>query len=183
MNYYCLVEKDQARSSWVLFDLVKRLTEHSKRPELPPVMYTFFGPRRDGEMRMKARYDALRCKTCGRYDDDPVFEAGFEDPVVIRVNGDFTHTQDRLLVISEKFVRVLREAKVRGYETKPVGTSGWHAFRATERVDFAPGIMKLIKPFCRECGRAKGAKGGFKHLSQLRVPADGNTMFTTKRGW
>jgi hypothetical protein len=183
MNYYYLGERDQSRSSWVLFELVKAGPKHFRNPELPPVMYQFFGPQPEGEMRMKPEYLPLCCKTCGRYDDDPVFEVGFKDPVTIRIKGDFSHTQDRVFVVNEKFLSVVQKAKIRGYETKPVGKSGWHAFRATERVDFAERVMKLVEPFCPECKRAQTTTGMFEHLSQLDVPNHPNTFFTTKRGW
>ncbi len=183
MNYFCLWENNQARASWVLFDLVKAAPKHIRNPELPPVMYQFFGPQPDGEMRMKPEYLPLCCNKCGRYDDDPVFEIGFREPVSIRIKGDFSHTQDRVFVVSDKFLSVVRKAKVRGYETKPVGKSGWHAFRATERVKFADGVMKLVEPSCPVCGRAKTTTGSFERLSQLSVPIHPNTFFTTTRGW
>lgn len=183
MNYYRLGERGQTRASWVLFELVKAGPKHVRNPELPSVMYQFFGPQAEGEMRMKPEYLPLCCKKCGRYDDDPVFDVGFREPVTIRIRGDFSHTQDRVFVVSEKFLNAIRKAKVRGYETKPVGKSGWHAFRATERVGFRDGVMKLVEPTCPECKRADGTTGMFKHLSQLSVPKSRNTFFTTEKGW
>lgn len=183
MNYYCLWEKDQPRASWVLFDLVKTAPKHTRSLELPPVMYRFFGPQPEGEMRMKPEYLPLCCKTCGRYEDDRVYDVGFRDPVNIHIKGDFSHTQDRVFVVNDKFLAVIRKAKVRGYETKPVGKSGWHAFRATERVSFVEGVMKLVPPSCPECRRSRTTTGSFEHLSQLAVPPHPSTFFTTAQGW
>jgi hypothetical protein len=118
MNCYYLDERDQTHPSWVLFELVKAAPKHARKPELPPVMYQFFGPLLEGEMQMKAEYLPLCCRKCGRYDEDAVFEVGFRDPVTIRIRGDYSHTQDRVFAVSEKFLTVLRNAKVRGYETK-----------------------------------------------------------------
>jgi hypothetical protein len=183
MKYFYLGENDQAYASWVLFDLVKAGPKHVRNPKLPPEMYQFFGPSPDGEMQMKPEYLPLCCPKCGRYDDDPVFDVGFRDPVRIRIKGDFSHTQDRVLVVSEKFLHAIRNARVRGYETKPIGKSGWHAFRATERVGFRTGVMRLVEPTCPECKRAKSTIGMFERVSQLSVPESSNTFFTTERGW
>ena len=150
MNYYHLVSNDKSRTSWVLFDLVKLGQKHRPSPELPPVMYKLFGPQPDGEMSLKPRYAPLCCKACGRYDDDPVFEAGFEAPVVVRIKGDFGHTNDRVFLINDKFLTALRKARVQGYETKPAGTNGWHAMRITTRVNFSNNVIKLVKPICKE---------------------------------
>jgi hypothetical protein len=183
MHSYLLVEKDPSKSSWVLMELVKPVKKRLRSPDLPPVMYRFFGLPPDGEMRMKPQYVPLCCKTCGRYDDDAAFDVGFKDPVTIRIQGDFGHTEDRILVVSDRFLSVLKKAKVRGYETRPAGTSGWHALRATVHVDTAKGVMKPVKPICRTCGRSNGAVGSFEHRKQLSIPPQANTFFTTKTNW
>lgn len=183
MNYFCLWENDQARASWVLFDLVKAGPKHLRKPELPSVMYQFFGPQPEGDMWMKPQYAPLCCRKCGRYDEDAVFEAGFTEPARIRIKGDYSHTQDRVLVVNEKFLSVICKAKVCGYETKPVGRSGWHALRVTNRVKCAEGVLIPAEPYCAVCGRSDGAVGEFQHRSQLSVPTMGNTFFTTKTNW
>ena len=43
-------------------------------------------------MRIKRQYEPLRCKTCGRYDAYAMFEIGFDEPVQIRIKGDFGDT-------------------------------------------------------------------------------------------
>lgn len=183
MNCYKLVEKDQPRSSWAIHDRVKSLPMHQKRPELPSVIYRFFGPESEGEMQMKSEYRSLRCKTCGCYDDDSVFNIGFFDPVIIRIKGDFAGTQDRVFAISDKFLKVIKNAKTYGFETKPIGTTGWHAFRVTERVDCDESVMSLLEPFCLECNRPDRVPGTFEYSKQLSLPARSNTFFTTKKGW
>lgn len=180
MNYFCLWENDQARASWVLYELVKAGPKHVRNPRLRPVMYQFFGPQPDGEMQMKPEYMPLCCKRCGRYDEDAVFKVGFREPVSIRIKGDFSHTQDRVFIVSDKFLSVVRKAKVRGFEAKPVGKSGWHALTVTHLVDCAEGVLKPAEPYCSECGRPDGAVGAFEHARQLACPQSGSTFFTTK---
>ncbi len=183
MNYYSLVEKDQPQSSWAIHTRTKPLPKHRRRPELPPVIYRFFGPTPDGEMCMKPEYHELVCKSCGRYDDDPVFEVGFSDPVLIRIRGDFASTEDRVYAVSQKFLEVLRKARVRGYETKPLGSSCWHAFRVTKRVECDESVMEFIEPFCHDCMRPARTPGAFEHVRQVSAPQDWNTFFTTEKGW
>ena len=183
MKYYLLVDDDQPKSSWAVFEIVKADPKRKRPAEIPPVMYQFFGPTPDGEMRIKPEYESLCCSKCHRYDSDAVFDVGFKDPVTIRIKGDFAHTQDSVPAISDKFLNVLRKSKTRGYETKPLGTSGWHALRVTERVDSAEGVIEPTKPLCPECGRAKNAVGAFAHVSHLSVPKEPNAIFTTKKSW
>mgnify|MGYP001569024203 CR=1 FL=1 len=179
MNYYYLDERDQTRPSWVLFDLVKRGRKNVRQSELPPAIYQFFGSQPEGEMRMKPEYLQTCCKKCGRYDEDAVFQVGFSDPVTIRIKGDYSHTQDRVFLVSERFLKVLCNAKVRGYESKPVGKSGWHALCVTVRVNCADGVLKPAEPYCPACGRPDGAVGSFERVSQLSVPRDDKTFITT----
>src|SRR5436190_9058711 len=150
MNAFHLVEKDQSKASWTAFELVKALPKRPRQPELPAVIYTFFGPPSDGEMRMKPQYEGLRCKVCGQFDDDEIFRVGFFDPVIIKIKGDFSHTEDKVFAISGKFLGALKKGKVRGYEVKPLGSTGWHAMRITERVECKDNVMEEIGPFCPE---------------------------------
>src|SRR3954467_13836261 len=92
MNYYCLCLLDQPKSSWVLHDVIKRLPK-GKSPEMPSAFYKFFPPP-DANLHLKARFQPLCCPTCGRYDSDAVFEAGFEEPVSVHFKQDLALTND-----------------------------------------------------------------------------------------
>lgn len=183
MNYYYLVEKDKLRLSWAVSVVRKPLPKHTRNAELPPVLYRFLGPVPEGEMALKPQYEGVACKVCGSYDDDAMFDLGFFDPVTIRFKEDFGHTDDRVFVISQKFLDVLRSAKIHGFETKPLGSSGWHALRVTERVECDESVMEQIGPFCRECGRAERVPGAFTKLEELSLPSRPRVIFTTKKGW
>jgi hypothetical protein len=180
VDCFLLGDNDHAKSSWVLFEVVRPLPGRPRSPALPPAMAAFFGPRPDGEMRMRPHFQPACCPACGRYDEDDVFDIGFEGPVTIRLLGDFGWTEDRLCVVSARFLKVLRGAKVRGYETKPVGTSGWHALRVTERVECRKGVIRPSRKRCRACGRPDGGVGGFQDVGDLSVPGHPNTLFTTE---
>ncbi len=183
MNYYYLGVRDEARESWVLFDLVKANPKRVPNPELPSALYQLFGPSPLGDMRMKSQYLPLCCAKCGRYDEDAIFSTGFSTPAIIHIKGDYGRTRDRILVVNERFLKVIQIAKVRGYETKPIGSSGWHALQVTHRVECMEGALKRAEPYCPECGRSNGSVGSFQQLRQLAVPEDGNTFFTTKVNW
>jgi hypothetical protein len=182
MNYYEIGLADYTKTSWAMHEVVKRLPKQPRPAEMPSVFYKFF-PSRDVELRMKPQYHHLCCKKCGRYDSYKVFEIGFDDPVTMRFKGDYGHTNDRMFVINDKFMKVLRKAKVSGYETKPLGKSGWHALRVTLLVDYTDRVVKTRKPLCSECGRPKENFGLFQYQSQLSLPSQSNTFFTTKSGW
>jgi hypothetical protein len=183
VKFYYLVEKDPVRSSWAIHDVFKALPKRPPQPGLPPALHRFFGPDPDGEMVLKPQYTSIVCKSCGQYDDDAAFDIGFSDPVKIHVKGDFGHTEDRVFAISARFLNVLKGEKVRGFETKPLGSSRWYALRVTERVDCDESVMQEIGPFCKKCGRPDTVPGEFLSIEQLSLPSQSNTLFTTKRGW
>ena len=182
MNYYSFNVKIHAKTSWALKEVVKRLPRRPKPEEMPPVFYKFF-PSSDVEVRMKPQYHTICCKKCGRYDSDKAFEIGFADPVTIRFKGDYGHTADRIFIINDRFLNAIRKAKVSGYETKPLGKSGWHALRAILLIDHLDGVIKARKPLCSECGRPKENFGLFEYKNQLSLPVQPNTFFTTKTSW
>jgi hypothetical protein len=182
MNYYSFDTEDHAKSSWALHEVLKLLPNRPDAEGLPSVLRKFF-PSADVEVRMKPQYRPPCCRRCGRFDSDTMFGIGFDDPVMIRFKGDFGFTNDRVFVISDKFLKALRTARTSGYETKPLGKSGWHALRATRLVDHVEGVIKSRKPLCPECGRPKESYGLFEHLRGLSLPTQPNTLFSTKQGW
>jgi len=150
-------------------------------PRLPPAFYKFFPPP-DAQVHLRPKYQRLCCPRCGRYDADKAFELGFDEPVTIRFKEDMGLSDDRIFVVNDKCVRVLKSADVAGFETKPIGKSGWHALRAILLVDSERGLLKPTKPNCPECGRPKSAGAWIWRLNQLSPPARANTFFSTKMG-
>ena len=181
MTYYrfCLI--DQPKSSWVLHDVIQRSLKR-RSTEMPSAFNKFFAPP-DADVHRKERYQKLCCSKCGRYDSDEVFEAGFEEPMAIQFKQDMGWTNDRQLVLSDKVLGVLKKAKVGGYETKPVGRSGWHVMRVTSRVDCNKKVYNLEKPNCKACGQPAEGGGSIWQLRDVKPPAGTNTFFTTKVGW
>jgi|GEM_PF-1331923 len=183
MSYFRLVERDQPRESWLLYSLIEKQPKRQKRPELPSVVSRLLGHPAQFKMEMKMPYLPFRCESCGKYDSHEMFDVGFHDPVRVRIKGDFAHTNDRILIVSETFLRVIQAAKVRGYESKPVGSSGWHALRITELVDCNPDVITADGPICPLCGRSKSAHGLFSCVNQLVLPKAKSTFFTTRSHW
>ncbi len=181
MEYYRLCE-DEGSPSKLIFE------DGSPRPRTvdsdasPPPDNKYLGPASDSEWRFKACYESIVCPVCGRYDEDEVYNVGFEDPVDIRIRGDFGEVQD-ITLISDKFLSVLRREKVRGFETKQVGSTIWHALRVTERVDCDERVMDEKPPRCPACDRLKRTLGCFRSVSELTPPKRPMTLFTTKTGW
>ena len=182
MNFYEISLEDQPKTSWAFHEVVKLLPKQPRPTEMPSVFYKFF-PSADVEVRMKPQYHKVCCKKCGRFNSDKIFEIGFDEPVTIRFKGDFGYSNDRMFVINDKFLKVLKQAKARGYKTKPLGKSGWHALRATLRVEHVDKVIKTQKPLCSECGRPKENFGVFEYRRQFSLPNQYNTFFTTTKGW
>lgn len=182
MQYYSIDLIDHDKTSWALHDVVKILPSQPRDPGLAPIFYKFF-PSADVEIRMKPQYRHLCCKKCGRYDAEKMFKIGFDDPVTIRFKGDYGYTHDRIFVINDKFLKVLKKSKIGGYETKPLGRSGWHALHVTALVSSRDGVIKSRKPLCTECGRPKECFGLFQYINELGITNQQNTFFTTKTSW
>lgn len=180
MSFYYLGESDQPKSSWVLHELGKPSEKKARKSELPNSVLRFFGPSPDGEMLLKARYRSALCSSCGRYTEESVFRIGFDDPVCVRIRGDFSHTQDRVFVVSERFLGALQKGRVTGYEAKELGSSGWHALLVTNLVDHSEGVLIPKGPKCAACRLPDGAVGCFEHEEQFSLPADANTFFSPK---
>ena len=182
MNHYEISLEDYPKTSWALHEVVKLSPRRPRPAEMPSVFYKFF-PSADVEVRLKPQYHHVCCNKCGRFDSDKMFEIGFDDPVTIQFKGDYGHTNDRMFVINEKFLKVLKKSKVGGYETKSLGKSGWHALHVTLLVDYVAGVVKTRKPICSKCGRPKENFGVFQYRRQLSLPSQSNTFFATKTGW
>ena len=127
----------------------------------------FFGPQPDGKMRMKPAYLPACCKTCRRYDDDDIHDIGFAEPVTIRIRGDFAFTQDRVLIVSDKSLK-REEPAGGGFETKPIGKSGWHALASRTARGQQEGRTQTGRaglPDLREPER--NPLGAFQYISEL----------------
>lgn len=183
MNAYYLGENDQPRSSWVLYELAKPVERRANKSDLPNAIRRFFGPQPDGEMRMKPQYLSALCSSCGRYTEEAVFRIGFSDPICIRIKGDFSHTQDRVFAVSDRCLQALKKGHVTGFETKPLGSTGWHALLVTKLVDHPEGVLTPAEPRCPVCRLPDGAIGSFQHVEQLGIPVDSNTFFSPKTNW
>jgi hypothetical protein len=181
MRAYYLGEKDQTKPTWILFDSEGK--NGREKSQLPQNILKFFGPRLDSDQQMKQEYLGLCCSECGKYDEDDIFAAGFRDPVTIRIKGDFGHTQDRVFIVSERCLDILLKGKVRGFVYKAIGTSGWSAVQITRRVECREGVLIPADPICKSCRRPNGAAGFIKYESEISIPDEDPTFFTTRTNW
>jgi hypothetical protein len=182
MRYYSIDLSDHAKPSWVLHEVVRVLPKKPRKEGLAPVIYKFF-PSSRLEVTMKERYRDFCCKTCGRFEAQKMFDLGFDDPVTIGFKGDYGHTNDRIFSINDKFLNVLQTTGVKGYEVKPLGSSGWHAVNITLRVNCIETVITSCEPLCSECGRPRESFGLFKAVRDVEVPSVENTFFTTRQYW
>ena len=183
MKCYTLISRDQKQESWLMYLPVQKLPQRKRRPELPNVIQSLLGKPPEFRLEMKAKYVPFCCKQCGRYDPDTMFEQGFNDPVRIKIKGDYDHTNDRIFIVSDTFLACIVAAQVRGYESKAVGSSGWHALRITERVDCKSDTIETSGSNCSGCGLPEEAHGGFCNENEICFPNCSNTLFTTKLHW
>ena len=182
MNYYRLSEKDQPRLSWALVIREKKGKLPERPPAIPATVHRLLGQPFPPGLRFKPQYSRYRCKLCGRFDGYEVFDEGFDDDVKIRIKGDFGHTTDRIFVVNDRFVKTIESVNAQGYELKPLGKSGWHAFRVNCLVGIAPGVIKTTNSVCPECGRPDEAWGLVQRVSEIDVPATSGTFFAPKKG-
>jgi hypothetical protein len=184
MKWFSLCQIDQRRPTWVLFERQKKLP-----PDRPPLetipfaVHALLGAAVRGQMSIKDKYLQLCCRKCGRYDSYAIFNIGFDEDVSVRISGDFGHSNDRIFLVNEKFLSAIRQARVKGFETKPLGRTGWHAFRITVLVESSDTIVKTSGPACLECGTPEEAWGVHERETDLSLPETSNTFFTTLKSW
>lgn len=184
MNYYILDQNDQSKPSWALCTPVAPMPKRSKSAAIPKTVNALLGTPPPMSMRIKEKYLKACCKTCRRYDEHDIFDIGFDGEVSIKIKGDFAHSNDRVLLVSDRFLSVLQTMEAKGFEAKPLGQSGWHALRATCLVEGVEGVIKDFGERCPECGRAEYSAGIHEKLSQLvGLPTSEKTVFTTRLGW
>src|SRR5688572_8658202 len=181
MNIYRLQQKDQLRASWVILSETEPPRKRTTPAGVPPTVRRLLGSPSEGQLHLKAQYAALVCKTCKRYDAYRMFDLGFDDDVTIRIKGDFAHTDDRVFLVGNRFLDVLKSSDVSGYEVKALGVTGWHALRVTRLVDSEASVIKTSGQPCAECGRPREAWGVHEHLGQVSLPTESNTFFTTRK--
>jgi hypothetical protein len=176
-KFYKLCLLDYAKSSWAMHDIVKNIARHP-HPELPPVFYKFF-PSPDAQVRLKPPYQSIVCPQCRRYDTDEAFKIGFFEPATLRFKEHIGVTDDHIDVVADKCLAALKRAKVGGYETKPIGKSGWHAFRVTLRFD--PPVESVVTrgKKCPKCGRPEYVGVKDWEVRHVVHPSHGNTFYTT----
>lgn len=183
-KFYYLSENDHLRPSWVLFTPANKSTSKRKVSEvIPPTVNALLGPRPESPMKIKLAYAGLRCPRCGRYEADRAFDIGFDGEASIKIKGDFGHAADRVFLVTNAFLNVLKAVRIQGYETKPIGATGWHALRITVLVDANPDVFKTAGSPCPECGRPEESWGVPVRVTDLAVPKATNTFFTTKQSW
>jgi hypothetical protein len=183
-QFHYLSETDHTRPSWVIFSPVsKRPVKRVASQGVPSTVNALLGHRREIAMHIKPAYSHLQCCSCGRYDSYRIFDVGFDDDVTINIKGDFGHTNDRIFVVTQKFLDVLRNAHTTGYEVKRIGTTGWYALRITLFVDSNDSVIKTSGAACSECGNPEECWGIHLRLSDLRLPSTADCLFTTKKGW
>ncbi len=181
---YRVCDNEQPRRNWVVFREIKAPKPFPRFQFIPRGMFdTSRGM--GGVFQTRPRYQRVVCSRCHRFDSDEIFQAGFDEDVTIRFRDDFATTNDRIFLISQRMLEVLRKGKVGGFEVKPVGKEGWHGLNVTLRVDSDPGAYHEAGARCRACGmRKEGAGGGLiELLSQVTAPARSNVFFTTRAAW
>jgi hypothetical protein len=108
---YYLSENDHSRPSWVLFEPAVEARPRRKRSEaIPSTVNALLGPRPESAIRIKPAYASLRCRQFGRFDADQAFDG----EVSIKIRGDFGHTSDRVFVVTDAILEVLRAVGVSG---------------------------------------------------------------------
>jgi hypothetical protein len=135
---------------------------------------------RDGEYGLRFRYLGLFCPECHGFEQDKVFEHGFDPHIRIRVNPgrNIMQTDDDFLCVSEALLEHLKRASVRGFEHKQLPETNWHVLRITERVPIDSSILELSGHKCSLCKR-QGQYGGLQYEREVQRPSAELTFFSS----
>lgn len=179
---YRICSNEQPRTNWVVFRQIEAPKRMPPSPNVPGVVRTLLGYHRGvgGIREVRSRYSTLVCPGCQNFDSDKIFDAGFDDDVLIHFRDDFAETNDFIFVIGQRMLDVLRKGCVTGYEVKQLDKSGWYAMRATVRVNSDPAVFRYEKPKCKKCGDPVDGGGSHWLLSEIEPPPTSKTFFTTR---
>jgi hypothetical protein len=182
-GFYRVCPNEQPRTNLVVFREIKAPKRLPPSPGVPAIVRTILGTHRGvgGIREVRTRYSKVVCPGCGNFDSDKVIDAGFDDDISIHFRDDFAETNDFMFVISRRMLDVLRKGRVKGFEVKPAGKGGWHALRATVRVDSDPGVFRYEKRKCKVCSNPVDGGGSHGLLSEIEPPPTPNTFFTHKK--
>ncbi len=131
MTYYRLGCQDEPSQKWLI---------HSQDEET-------------GRIEVLQEYRSVTCSKCGRFDHDQVFEIGFAG-----LKGWKPRKQDTLLstdefyCVSQRFVEVVRQNRIRGIEFKQIGSSEWFVVSVTLRFKTRQDVFKVVRGPCKQCG-------------------------------
>jgi hypothetical protein len=161
MNSYRFVSNDQPWNNWLLFLEFKE----------------------DLRLIVRQRYDQLVCPKCNRANHDDVFDSGFDEGVRIRGRGDILTTDDGFLLFNQAAVTVLKQQRIRGVRLKEIPKTPWYVAQVTERRKFDQSVYVSHEPLCSACGRPDCITGLIDYESQIDIPKEGRTLFTTAVGF
>jgi len=140
---------------------------------------------RDGDgYGVRFRYLSAFCPRCGKFDQDTVFEKGFENTcarIRVRKGRNILETDDDFLCVSSDLLKSLNSAGVKGFESKPLYTGiYWHILRITNRRRFDPNVYRTDEKPCSACQRV-GDYGSIQNEREIDLPNEELTFFSTDR--
>jgi len=125
------------------------------------------------------------CPVCTNFNQDVVFEKGFEHTLVrirVRKGRNILVTNDGFLCVSSDVLKALKTARVKGFESKPIYTGMyWHVLRITDRRRCDSKSYHADENPCKYC-RRKGQYGGVQYERQIELPEGDLTFFSTDNG-
>jgi hypothetical protein len=136
----------------------------------------------DGLLRLKNRYDALRCTRCGKIDEIEALRAGGVEIFGFRPKYEFMATLDGVFLLSKRCWNVIADNRFRGIEPIELSQTTTQYCAIYFQPEFVRShSMKGIKRYrlCDVCGRY-GELKGMPPIDEIDIPSEKGIFFTTK---
>jgi hypothetical protein len=155
------------------FDLVTKTTRD--------FIWIFFEQIGEEPLRLRPRYKALQCRTCGKFDEAKALGLGFDPNLRVHSKQACFISADGVFCVTEEFRSILRNEGIGGANFIEVpGTSYW-VMVPTELVetDVIKAGFKFEPPQCPSCARYRGVYRR-PWTGAMRVPEDPWLLFASE---
>jgi hypothetical protein len=156
MKINALVPKDQRSNNWII--------RH---------------PTKDGPVRLRAQYADLRCRGCGKVDEEIAIARGLDPSIKIKADDDVVQSSDLYILFSRRLLGILSKHSVSGFKTTAFPTDSRYVLAWPDVFASVDRSLSGIEVHgtCFVCGRARETCF-FPRLESMVIPTHRRCLFS-----
>jgi hypothetical protein len=156
MKYFDLCPKDRPEETWILYHFTDRV-------------------------RLRSSYEDLKCKFCGKIDEESALQRGIDPDVTVTSYDDFLASWDHFVLMSADLRNYLASKGVTGFHSYAIPGDhryviAWPALLL--RTDPSTAGIESHGPICPDCGRPRETCFTSR-LGSMALPTNPMTLFAS----